>query len=60
MTTLKGSTDIRLLVNNEQDLYTPLSPESEFRQEVKDYIRKKQPAQITTIISDCVSSAHLL
>lgn len=41
MTTLKGSTDIRLLVNNEQDLYTPLSPESEFRQEVKDYIRKK-------------------
>lgn len=41
MTALKGSTDIRLLVNNEQDLYTPLSPESEFRQEVKDYIRQK-------------------
>lgn len=41
MNALKGSTDISLLVNNEKDLYTPLSPESEFRLEVKDYIRRK-------------------
>ena len=41
MSALQGTTDITLLVNEEKDLYTPFSPEAEFRSDVKSYIRSK-------------------
>lgn len=41
MSALIGSTDITLLVNEENDLYIPFSPEAEFDPGVKNYIRSK-------------------
>ena len=37
----KEQKNIRIVVENEQDLYTPLSPEDEFNDSVKSYIRSK-------------------
>lgn len=36
-----GRTDIRLIVEDEQSLYTTFSPEDEFEQSVKSYIKSK-------------------
>ena len=41
MSALKGSADIRLFVENEQDLYLSFSPKDEFNTGVKEYIRLK-------------------
>lgn len=50
--------NIRLIVKDEQDLYTPLSPDDEFSDPVKSYIRSKalnadykQPVKLTVISS---------
>ncbi|MBR2836149.1 MAG: hypothetical protein IKE43_10660 [Coriobacteriales bacterium] len=39
--TLEGVNDIKLVVNDEDRLYTPLSPEIEFDQGIKNYIKSK-------------------
>jgi len=37
----KGTNDIKLLVNDEHSLYIPYSPETEFNQGLKNYIKSK-------------------
>lgn len=41
MNALTGSTEIRLLVGNEEDLYTHFNPDAEFSPLVKGYIKSK-------------------
>lgn len=58
MSTQKDVKNINLLVKDEQDLYTPFSPEDEFNENVKQYIRSQavgldfhQQLQLTVISS---------
>ena len=41
MLNLYGVTELKMAVKNEEDLYTPLSPESEFNVGVKTYLSSK-------------------
>ena len=58
---LKESKEIKILVNKEEDLYTPFSPDSELNDDVKNYIKSKIiPAgyqnnfTLTVIYSDAI------
>ena len=52
------NTNIRIAVSDEQDLYTPLSPEDEFNDTVKTYIKSKHKevnfSELSTLFNSSV------